>query len=260
MPRPSQQTGAPGDHAPDRPGPAAAAASRAPAPEQDAREFWRDRLMGLLAHDLVGSLATLRLMSTLIEEPTLPPAHRAELTGRFGFVVRRLEARASDLFLADHLARGRAEAKIREVAVGTVVRNTVAGLELAGREVRLDVIDVDALADAKQLTSVVDNLVSNAVRHAPGAGPIDVSLRATAAELVVVVADRGPGIPPEARDQVFELFGVVDPSQGTLGGIGLFVVAGVAALHNGRAWVDAREGGGAVFTVVIPRQPVRAGE
>jgi len=244
------------------PHPKHVAPPRVDAPAQDEGEAWRDRLMGVLAHDVVGSLATMRLMSSLIEEPSLPLAHRDELVHRFGALVRRLECRTSDLFLADRLARGRAETRRRDVAIAPLVRNTVAGLDLAGREVNVDAVDVDVAVDAKQFTSVVDNLVSNALRHAPGAGPIEVTLRASPAELTLVVADHGPGIPRAARERIFELFGCVDTGAGTLGGIGLYVVAGVVTLHGGRVWVgNRRDGGqGAVFSVAIPRVAVRATE
>src|SRR4029078_4363600 len=78
---------------------------------------------------------------------------------------------------------------------------------------------------------------------------------------LITVEDGGPGVSAELRKAIFEPFRqgeqVVQHSPGV--GIGLSLVARFAALHNGRAWVDDRPGGGASFKVYLPREtPVRA--
>jgi two-component system, OmpR family, sensor kinase len=109
--------------------------------------------------------------------------------------------------------------------------------------------------DAAKVERIIENLVSNAVRHT--APNTQVWVRASAGEegLLLVVEDDGPGVPEEHREAVFEPFrqapgSAVEHSPGV--GIGLSLVARFAQLHGGNAWVEEREGGGASFRVLIP--------
>jgi signal transduction histidine kinase len=71
--------------------------------------------------------------------------------------------------------------------------------------------------------------------------------------VLIVVDDRGPGIPEKDRDAVFELFSRVENGSHVPGtGIGLSLVAQFTALHGGRAWVVDNPGGGASFRVLLP--------
>jgi signal transduction histidine kinase len=71
---------------------------------------------------------------------------------------------------------------------------------------------------------------------------------------VIAVDDNGPGVAPEESDAIFEMFtrGAATTSQGI--GVGLSLVAQFTALHNGKVWVEDREGGGASFRVFLPRR------
>jgi signal transduction histidine kinase len=74
----------------------------------------------------------------------------------------------------------------------------------------------------------------------------------------LIVEDDGPGIPPEALEQVFDRFFRVDRarSRGQGGtGLGLAIVRHIAKAHGGRVWAENRPEGGARFTVILPVQP-----
>jgi signal transduction histidine kinase len=105
-----------------------------------------------------------------------------------------------------------------------------------------------ACFDAAQLARAVDNLILNALRHAPPAG--HVTLRAThgADTLNIEVADDGPGVPPAERERIFEPFVTHDA---TGSGLGLAVVREIAVAHGGRAFYTGREHG-ACFVIEIP--------
>jgi hypothetical protein len=74
------------------------------------------------------------------------------------------------------------------------------------------------------------------------------------ANVLIVVEDDGPGVPPEHRDTVFQAFehGPMTTVHNPGVGVGLSLVAKFAELHGGRAWVEEREGGGASFRVLLP--------
>lgn len=92
------------------------------------------------------------------------------------------------------------------------------------------------------------NLLLNAAEIQERAGEIEVELETAGEEAVIRVADRGPGVPEAQRLKIFEPF---YSSRGSTG-LGLAICAGIVRDHRGRIDVDARDGGGATFTVRLP--------
>ena len=107
---------------------------------------------------------------------------------------------------------------------------------------------------------VLANLIENAIRYTPPASPIEINIQANREEMLISVADRGPGIPLSEKEHIFEKFyrgqkgeegeGVAPKAPGT--GLGLAVCYGFVAAHGGRIWVQDREGGGAEFQFTLP--------
>jgi two-component system, OmpR family, sensor kinase len=114
-----------------------------------------------------------------------------------------------------------------------------------------------------ELHRMVLNLLDNAVRHTPPGATIELRLRAAGEQAVLEVADDGPGVPPELRDQVFDRFvrgnGPADTAVGGGSGLGLAIVQAVANSHGGRAEVFASDLGGALFRVRLPLAKGAAG-
>ena len=130
-------------------------------------------------------------------------------------------------------------------------------LTLLSQRVRLDVRveDVTLLADRGKIRLILENLVSNAVKYSPKGGTIHLRARATAAQLVLDVADNGPGIPPEERGHVFDAFytGRAARSTAVKGtGIGLSVVLEFVAAHGGTVQIVDGEFPGAHFRITMP--------
>ena len=130
-------------------------------------------------------------------------------------------------------------------------------LTLLSQRVRLDVRveDVTLLADRGKIRLILENLVSNAVKYSPKGGTIHLRARATGAQLVLDVADAGPGIPPEERGHVFDAFYTgraarTTPVKGT--GIGLSVVLEFVAAHGGTVQIVDGEFPGAHFRITMP--------
>lgn len=120
-------------------------------------------------------------------------------------------------------------------------------------------LDVDAAAvtvegDDDALRQLVANLVDNALRH--GRARIQVQLRAEGRWARLVVADDGPGVPPEERERIFERFHRVERSRtGPHAGLGLAIARWIAEQHDGRIVAGDAELGGAAFLVDLPLIP-----
>jgi len=102
------------------------------------------------------------------------------------------------------------------------------------------------------MEQVLLNLLVNAASYTPPGTRVEIAARASAQELALTVADRGPGLPPESVLHLFEKFYRVPgaPSGGT--GLGLSIVKGFTEAQGGRAEAVNREGGGALFTIRLP--------
>src|SRR5204862_6772067 len=107
-----------------------------------------------------------------------------------------------------------------------------------------------------RLRQVMQNLLSNALKHTPAGGRIRVRVARDGCDATVAVADDGPGIPAGDLERVFERFYRVDQARGRdRGGTGLGLAIGrrIVELHGGRVWADSVAGRGATVTFTIPR-------
>ena len=113
--------------------------------------------------------------------------------------------------------------------------------------------------DARLLIQVIVNLVDNAVKYTPPGSSIQITTCRQGDMGVIRVADNGPGIPDREKDKVFDMFytgkTAVADSRRSLG-LGLHLCRSIAAAHGGSITLTDREGGGAVFSVMIPAEEV----
>jgi two-component system OmpR family sensor kinase len=114
--------------------------------------------------------------------------------------------------------------------------------------------DATALVDPLRLAQVLDNLLSNAIRHSPKGGEVVVTLAAGAGGVDLRVADQGPGIPESERQAVFDRFYRVDPArhrQTGGAGLGLAICQAIVAGHGGHIGIEA-SGTGTVVRATLP--------
>ncbi len=109
--------------------------------------------------------------------------------------------------------------------------------------------------DADAIRQILMNLLDNAVKYGPGTQTICIEVTQRPGWIRLIVADDGPGIPPDDRERIWSGYYRLDRERksaiaGT--GIGLAVVRELAALHGGRTWVESNNGSGARFIVEFP--------
>ena len=105
------------------------------------------------------------------------------------------------------------------------------------------------------LRQVAENLVSNAMKYAPGSA-IELSVRSSAPGFwQLMVEDRGPGVSAARQHQLFKPFTRLsdhDPTEGLSSGLGLSLAKHILAEYEGNLWYEDREGGGARFVIEVP--------
>ncbi len=178
---------------------------------------------------------------------------------------QRMRRLVGDLLLLARADAGQRTSK-QPVDLAEVVREAAAEASAIAAEHPLT-IDVPpetapAIVDGSRddLHRLTLNLVENALLHTPRGTPVVVSVRRDGDRIVLEVADRGAGIPPDRRDHVFERFARDGGDGAAVGGsgLGLAIVRAVAEAHGGTVRIRDAEGGGAIFEVSLPPAAIRS--
>ncbi len=239
----------------------------------------KSEFITLMGHELRTPLGVLQGYLELLLEGVggpLTPEQRAYVRSarRAG---EHLEALLTNVLQYAKLELGVERLHVEPVDVAQVVREAVEALKPAAHEKGLDVeleLDSKALqarADRTKLRQILINLIQNAVRYTPAGGRVAVGARDEGERGVRLwVRDSGPGIPPDARQKIFEPFvrlrddrpqspeasatATATAAGGKEGlGLGLSIVKRYVEMHGGRVWVESAPGRGSTFHVVLPR-------
>ena len=218
----------------------------------------RTSFVAAVSHELRTPIASIRMLSELLEENRVEEGERDEVYGALAREARRLGDTVDRLLGFTRLTAGKMVLEKETVPFARPIERAIA----AFRERRPDALveatldrAVRAEIDPGQMEHVATNLLENARKHAPSGGPYRVVVAGIDGMAVLSVKDHGPGIPRAHHKRIFDAFERVDDrlSKATEGsGIGLSIVRGIAAAHGGRAWVESTEGNGATFYVSVP--------
>jgi PAS domain S-box-containing protein len=246
---------------------AEAALRSALAREQEAAERlraldqMRNSFLQAVSHELRTPLtAVLGFALTLQRtELDLSAPDRQEMVDRLAANARKLERLLSDLLDMDRIARGVLEPKLAPIHVGEVARRVADESDVGGRALHVEAPELEVLADGAKVERILENLLVNAARHTPDGTTIWLRVEAVPDGIVLTIEDDGPGIPDSLKSAIFEPFrqGATVNTHHPGTGVGLALVADFARLHEGRAWVADRPGGGASFHVYLPAAPAR---
>jgi two-component system OmpR family sensor kinase len=226
--------------------------------ERDAANERLRRFVDDAAHELRTPIATVRGYAALFRRGAADhPDDLAALLARVESESERMGLLVDDLLAlaaADPGCDGPLDHRREPVNLRALATQAAADTRVsAGRAVTVSAKTSAALdGDPAALRRVLDNLLSNALRHGPPDIPIEVRVREEAGQVTLSVADRGPGLEDEKR--IFERFyrGAGPRSNGGGAGLGLAIVAAVAAAHDGKAWARNRAHGGAEVGVRLP--------
>lgn len=224
--------------------------------EQRQAERLREDILSAVSHELRTPLTSVLGFAMTLEQrrKELPDEAIDQMIAELSRAARRLDRLLVDLLDVERIRRGVVDLNRQRIDVRELVERAVAACPLDGRHVAIGGGRVVADVDPAKVERLVENLVLNAVKHTPRESSIEVRLDFEGADLLLTVEDDGPGIPDEFKEAVFEIFNrgpsLLSPTPGV--GIGLALVARVAAVHGGRAWVEDAAGRGASFRVLLP--------
>jgi two-component system sensor histidine kinase/response regulator len=219
----------------------------------------KERLTSFVVHDLKNPVNSMDLIAQLLlRNPTLPADAResvqqirSELRALLRLVLNLLDiSKSEEGRLAPSFSRIPLRAFLSEIGEGFAARARAAAVEL-----RCDIV-LDALeADPDLLRRVVENLLDNALRHAPSGSAISLSVSEESGWAVLRIADQGKGVPPELREKIFERFVQVEQPERSMTrtgrGLGLTFCKLAVEAHGGSIAVEDGNPG-AVFRIRLP--------
>lgn len=216
-------------------------------------ERLRNSLLSSISHDLRTPLAVITGAASTLRDKELAPGVRADLTETVLVEADHLNRLVRNLLDMTRLEAGAVEVKKEWQPIEEAVGAALARVDrlVGARDVATDLPPDLPLVpfDSVLLQQVLVNLLENAAKYS--SGDVSVSARSGDGEVEVVVADRGPGIPPGAEELIFDKFHRAATSRGGVG-LGLTICQGIITAHGGRIWARNREGGGAAFHFTLP--------
>jgi two-component system sensor histidine kinase KdpD len=207
-------------------------------------------LLRSVSHDLRTPLTSIIAAGAALDSPSATAAERSELSEAVVEEGLRLSRLVENLLDVSKLESGKAEPHREPVDVAGLLEAARSSIGPGGEVVKL-ALDQDlppVSADPAQLERAFANLLDNAVVHGEGQ-PVLVRSRLVGLRLVVRVVDRGPGIPENDRERIFEPFFRSADGRGNGSGLGLAIARGFIEANGGEVEVESLPGQGSSFVV-----------
>jgi len=215
------------------------------------------RFVADASHELRTPLTAIRGFAELHRQGAVSGEEKTkELISRIEGESIRMSSLVEDLLLLARLDQAR-ELDLEPVDLNTLIVEVVASAKAAGPdhpiELNLPQEELFVLGDSRRIHQVVANLLANARTHTPLGTKINVTARQTLAEVIIEVADNGPGLSKSDQERIFERFFRADPARvrnsGEGSGLGLSIVDAVMKAHGGYVSVKSELDKGATFTL-----------
>jgi two-component system phosphate regulon sensor histidine kinase PhoR len=224
-------------------------------------ELIRREFVANVSHELKTPIASIKALTETLEDGAMddPPAAR-DFLQRMHVEVDGLAQLVQEILDLSRIESGRARMSFAAVLVPDLIAAAVGRLRAQADRagVALEVVappDLPAVrADGARIESAIINLVHNAIKFTPPGGRVEARAeRESDAELRIVVADTGVGVPAAELPRLFERFYKSDRSRASSGtGLGLAIVKHVVQAHGGRVGVESRPGTGSTFWFTLP--------
>ncbi len=214
----------------------------------------RDLFLAALGHDLRNPLNTLALGCSILEMAELEPAHRTALKRMVNGTKRMERLIEQMLFLAQSLVQS---VPLETVAadLGSICDTLIdecRQLDSTRTIMRQGDERVQGIWDPDRLSQLVDNLLTNAIRH--GEGTVSLTLVDEGQTVALSVHNRGRPIAPDAINTLFDPFRRAGGRSGGVG-LGLYIVDQITRAHGGKIDVSSNEEDGTIFRVSLPKTP-----
>jgi PAS domain S-box-containing protein len=223
----------------------------------------KDEFLATLSHELRTPLNVVMGQLARLRSGALTPEQEDRAWNALERNTKAQLRMIEDLLDTSRILSGRLFLSMQELMLGTVVHSVLDEMrplfDAKGVHLRSQIAPAAMIGDPARLRQVVNNLLTNALKHTPQDGRVDVRMTAMNTEATLTIEDTGGGIPADFLPRVFDRFAQADPFvtrvQGGLG-LGLAITKDLVALHGGS--IEAKSPGigkGATFTIKLPLSP-----
>ena len=218
----------------------------------------KDDFLAMLGHELRNPLAAIASATDVLKRTGATTGTAGQSRAVIERQVRHLKRLVDDLVDAARVQGGKVTLDRRPIDLADAVHHAVSVLQGTGESkqhlVEVDAESVGVSVDPTRLEQILVNLLTNAVKFSPTGSTVSISARRDDSEVIVSVADEGPGIAPEEQKRIFDRFYQSQNgnrhARGT--GIGLTIAQRFTAQHGGRIWVESEPNHGATFSFTLP--------
>ncbi|HEX9123803.1 MAG TPA: response regulator [Actinomycetota bacterium] len=221
----------------------------------------KSELIQILSHELFTPITTIQGFALTVSEhgSSLQPDEVRDLAEGVARASERIKRLIGNLAAAARLDREGVEVSTRPVEADDLLQRAAAEFPQHRERIRLPAEGDGSVrrlwADLDLGIRAVVVVLENALAMSPASEPIDVQVHPRGTELEIAISDRGPGVPEDKRESIFQAFTQTDSSttrthEGL--GIGLFLAKRILRAHGGRIGVLGREGGGSTFVLAFP--------
>ncbi|MFA6320951.1 MAG: HAMP domain-containing sensor histidine kinase [Candidatus Omnitrophota bacterium] len=220
----------------------------------------KSTLVASVAHELKNPITIIRTNLCTLSDGLAGGMNETQkkITDLCVKVTDRMTRIINDLLDLHKIEAGMVDAKREQCDISKLLKSQIEEFDpiINKKNISLvtELLDANLMvwADGDKITRVINNLLSNAIKNTPeGQG---LTLRAYPIERFVrfEVADKGPGIPTDKLEKIFDKFERLDTTkEGT--GLGLSITKDIVEMHKGRIWAESAPGKGSTFVVVLPR-------
>jgi signal transduction histidine kinase len=224
----------------------------------------RDEFLSIASHELKTPITSLKLQTQMFQrrfdknDPALSDRkHLGKLVETTSRQVDRLDRLVDDMLDISRISHGKLHIEIEEVDLSEIVRDVVdrftEQMKSIGCRHRL-ILESSIVGywDRYRLEQVVTNLITNAMKYAPGR-PIEISVTAEEGLAILKVKDQGDGISQENLVRIFHRFERAISAENVSGlGLGLYISHQIIEAHKGKIWAESEIGKGSTFVVSLP--------
>jgi signal transduction histidine kinase len=225
-----------------------------------------------VSHEFRTPVTSINMSVDILDQQLLGPLtpKQKELVSAAKEDCYRLTKLARELLQLSKLESGRVQVRDEPLAMHEVVEATLRPLRIQFQEKKVALESSvpsslpQIVADEQQLSWVITNLVTNALKYTDAGGTVSVLGSAAPGEIRLEVRDTGVGIAREHMDRIFDKFVQVRNAAGSTPGsvgLGLAIAKEIVEMYGGRIWVESEVGQGSTFAFVLPtRRPVTAAQ
>jgi two-component system phosphate regulon sensor histidine kinase PhoR len=225
----------------------------------------KNEFIGNITHELKTPIATVSVAIEAMKnfDALQNPGRTQEYLGIAGQELNRLSLLVDKVLRLSMFETQQVELKYESFDIKQLVEEVMQSMQLQFQKSRAVVnlhtagVDFMIMADRMHITSVVYNLLDNALKYSKDDPRVDIHLEAAGTEMILTVKDNGIGIPAAFREKIFDKFFRVphgDKHNVKGYGLGLSYTAHIIAEHNGRVTVEGEEGRGTTFIIKLPKE------